>query len=505
MSCPCTPARPGPADVVRLLFLIHRYLGIALSLAVLLWCTSGLVMMYVQYPRFTNDEQLQGLAELDLQACCTWPSDFSNLDVDRFRVEMLDGRPIVRLDSTWGRFALDIQDGRYLDSFDEARAQQLAAAAAEQLGLGSEVDYLGTTGFDQWTIGFGVSQHSPLYLFATEDDAGTRFYISGTSGEIVQMTTASERFWNWLGAVTHWFYPTILRQHATVWLNTIIWTTILGLFLTLVGLYIGFKQLKRRRSGRLSPYRGLRLWHHWAGLVFGILTLTWLFSGLLSLNPWGTLESRSFALEQFRLQGDEGMQLTDAQDTLADIRSARLPPDTVRLVGAMLNNRLFLTAWTGAGGAVRLDAATLRPKPLTEDELRRASAILRPEVPIVDQELLTEEDAYYYTHHIEMRLPVYRIRYSDGERIYLDGTTGELAYAVDASQRGSRWLFAALHRGDFAAIVRQRPVWDLMMWVLMLGVTVGAATGVWLGVDRIARALRRIGHRRAVAASRSGD
>jgi len=488
--------------VTRLLFLIHRYLGIALSLVVLLWCTSGLVMMYMQYPRFTNDEQLQGLAEIDPEACCTWPNDFSNLDIDRFRLEMLGGRPVVRLDSTWGSFALDVRDGRYLDGFDEAQAQRLASAAAGQLGLGRDVGYLDTIGFDQWTIGFGVSQHSPLYLFAAEDDAQTRLYISGSSGEVVQVTTASERFWNWLGAVTHWFYPVILRQHPGVWLQTIIWTTILGLFLTLVGLYVGFKQLKRRRSGRLSPYRGLRLWHHWAGLVFGILTLTWLFSGLLSLNPWGTLESRSFALEQFRLQGEDGMQLTHAQNALADISSAALPAGTVRLVGAMLNSRLFITAWTSTGEAVRLDGETLAPTPLTEAELARVSAVLRPDVPIAEEGMLVEEDAYYYTHHLEQRLPAYRIRYTDGERIYLDGATGELAFAVDASQRGSRWLFAALHRGDFAAIVRQRPIWDIMMWVLMLGVTVGAATGVWLGVDRIARALRRISHRRAVAADR---
>ncbi len=490
--------------MVRLLFLIHRYLGIALCIVVLLWCTSGLIMMYVQYPRFTNDEQLQGLAELSLEACCTWPSDFSDVEIDRFRVEMLEGFPVVRLDSPWGSFTLDIGDGRYLDSFDERQAHEIAVATAERLGLGSAVDYLGATDVDQWTIGFGVSQYSPLYLFEAQDDSRTQLYISGVRGEAVQMTTRPERFWNWLGAVTHWFYPMILRQHANVWLNTIVWTTILGLFLTLVGLYIGFKQLKRRRSGRLSPYRGLRLWHHWAGLVFGILTLTWLFSGLLSLQPWGTLESRSFALEEFLLQGEDGMRLTHAQTALTDISSATLPANTVRLVGSMLNNRLHLTAWTGAGEAVRLDGETLEPKPLTEAELARVSPLLRPDVAIVEEGLLLEEDAYYYTHHLEMRLPAYRIRYADGERIYLDGTTGELAYAVDASQRSYRWLFAALHRGDFAAIVRLRPIWDVMMWVLMLGVTVGAASGVWLGVDRIARALRRFGHRRAVAAGRSG-
>lgn len=491
--------------MVRLMFLIHRYLGIALCIVVLLWCTSGLIMMYVQYPRLTNDEQLQGLAALNLEACCTWPSDFSNIEIDSFRVEMLDGQPVVRLDSTWGSFALNVRDGRYLDRFDARQSQRIAAAAAERLGLGSSIGYLGALNVDQWTIGFGVGQYSPLHLFEAGDDARTQLYISGTTGEVVQMTTAPERFWNWLGAVTHWFYPMILRQHGAVWLNTLVWTTILGLFLTLVGLYVGFKQLKRRRSGRLSPYRGLRLWHHWAGLVFGVLTLTWLFSGLLSLNPWGALESRSFALEQFHLQGEDGMQLAHAQDALGDIGSAKLPSNTVRLAGAMLNNELSLTAWTKSGEAVRLDARTLAENPLTEAALARVSPMLRPDVPIVEEGLITDEDAYYYSHHLEMRLPAYRIRYADGERIYLDGTTGELAYAVDASQRGYRWLFAALHRGDFAAIVRLRPVWDLMMWVLMLGVTVGAATGVWLGVDRIARALRRFGHRRAVTASRSGD
>ncbi len=489
--------------MVRIAFLIHRYLGIALCVVVLLWCTSGLVMMYVQYPRFTDAEQLQGLAELNLDACCTWPSDFSDVDIDRFRLEMLDGRPVLRLDSTWGHFALDIADGRYLDRFDEKQAHGIATATAERLGLGSSVRYLGAMDVDQWTIGFGVSQYSPLYLFEAGDDARTQLYVSGSRGEVVQMTNAPERFWNWLGAVTHWFYPMILRQHGTVWLNTIIWTTILGLFLTVVGIYIGLKQLRCRRNGRLSPYRGMQLWHHWAGLVFGILTLTWLFSGLMSLTPWGTLEGRSFALEEYRLQGEDGMRLADAQQALADIRSADLPSNTVRLVGSMFNNRLYLTAWTATGNAVRLDSRTLEPSPLTEAELVRVSPLLRPDVPIVEQGLIVDEDTYYYSHHLEMPLPAYRIRYADGERIYLDGTTGELAYAMDTSRRNYRWLFAALHRGDFAAIVRLRPVWDVMMWVLMLGVTVGAATGVWLGVERIARFLRRMTHRRAVSASRS--
>lgn len=485
--------------MTRLLFLIHRYLGIALSLAVVAWCLSGLVMMYFQYPELTETERAQGLAELTLSDCCVWPEDFSDIDLDRFSVEMLAGTPVIRLYSSWGEYTLDLRNGRYLDGFDTAQAREIAADAASHLGLGTAIEFLGPIDRDQWTIG-NFDRHRPLYLFAAGDDRNTRFYVSSSTGTLVQMTTSAERIGNWLGSVVHWFYPTVIRQNAVVWGQTIIWTSILALFLTVVGLYIGISQFKRRRSGRYSPYRGLALWHHYAGLIFGILTLTWLFSGLLSLNPWGTFVSRSFAPEAARVQGG-GMRLNNAQASLANIAAASLPAGTVRLVGEPFSDRLYLTASTASGERTRLDGETLVAAPLTEAALTLAAARLRPGASIIEQGWLEEEDAYYFSHHDERPLPVYRVRYADSERMYLDATTGQLAYAVDASRRGSRWLFLALHRGDFAALVRQRPVWDIMMWVLMLGVTVGAASGAWLGVERIARALRRLAHRRSMAAA----
>jgi hypothetical protein len=294
----------------------------------------------------------------------------------------------------------------------------------------------------------------------------------------------------------HWIYPTLLRQHVSVWIQTIIWTTLLGLFLTVIGIYVGISQLKRRRSGRLSPYHGMKLWHHYAGLVFGILTLTWLFSGLLSVTPWGTFEGRSFANEARRVHGLT-LRLEHTQDLLADIDIAALPAQTVRLEGEMFNDHVYITAVTASGERLRLDGETFAPSPLTEMSLATVAARLRPEAELLSQGWLSAEDAYYYSHHIERPLPVYRIRYADGERLYLDGRTGQLSYAVDADRRKSRWLFLALHRGDFAAAVRQRPVWDLMMWTLLLGVTIGTATGLWLGVERMARAVQRYRKRRA--------
>ena len=63
--------------MVRFLFLLHRYLGIALGLLISLWCLSGFVMMYVQFPDLSREEQLLGLNDLDLTTCCILPDDFS--------------------------------------------------------------------------------------------------------------------------------------------------------------------------------------------------------------------------------------------------------------------------------------------------------------------------------------------------------------------------------------------------------------------------------------------
>ena len=78
--------------MIRLLFLIHRYLGIALGMVITIWCLSGFVMMYVQYPDLTAEERLAGLQPLALEGCCQVPDDFSDITLDRFRIEMLEGR-----------------------------------------------------------------------------------------------------------------------------------------------------------------------------------------------------------------------------------------------------------------------------------------------------------------------------------------------------------------------------------------------------------------------------
>jgi len=478
---------------MRLAILTHRYLGIAVGFVVSAWCLSAFVMLYVQYPEYTDAERVASLDPLSFESCC--PTPLSSAagaelaypgELRELRVEMLGGRPALRIFNSFGQQVLDLATGDALNNLDPSRAQAVSRAFAGRVGLSAPVTLLGMVERDQWTVYASYHPHRPLYHFAADDAAGTQWYVSGPSGEVVQITTARDRFWNWLGAVTHWIYFTGFREHTAVWAQTVIWLTIVATFLTVLGLYIGIKQIKRRRSQRWTPYRGFALWHHITGLVFGVLVLTWLVSGFFSMNPWGALEGRSFGAEYARLRGGS-INPAEAAQVLQSLPSRALPESTVRIESTLLSQRLAWVATNAQGQRTRLDAVSFEPAPLRDTDFEQAAIRMRPEVAVAEQGWLGEDDSYYYSHHEMAEFPVYRIIYADGERFYLDAASGELIRALDTPRRWYRWLFEGLHRGDFARLLRARPVWDLFMLPLLFGVTLGALTGTWMGIRRLRR------------------
>lgn len=52
--------------MLRPILFLHRWLGVVIGTLMTLWCLSGFVMMYVDYPRLMPDEQVRGLAPLHL-------------------------------------------------------------------------------------------------------------------------------------------------------------------------------------------------------------------------------------------------------------------------------------------------------------------------------------------------------------------------------------------------------------------------------------------------------
>jgi hypothetical protein len=82
---------------------------------------------------------------------------------------------------------------------------------------------------------------------------------------------------------------------------------------------------------------------------------------------------------------------------------------------------------------------------------------------------------------------VYKVVLADEERTfyYLNPGTGALVQRADATNRMHRWLFGGLHRLDFTAWMRSRPLWDVIMLTLLLGGTLVTFTGCYLALRRI--------------------
>ena len=224
-----------------------------------------------------------------------------------------------------------------------------------------------------------------------------------------------------------------------------------------------------------------------------MLTLTWVVSGTLSVNPWGLLEGHG-GNERVRLAG-EPISWSNVRSSLQALKSSPPPGETLSLSSAPLNGKLFWLA-TGRDGRVqRLDAQG-QPLPVSEADLAAAAQRLADANGIESQQMITSEDSYYFgfadlANRNTLLLPVYRVILNDAEhtRFYLEPRSAALLGKIDAGSRGYRWWFNGLHRLDFTAWLRARPFWDALMLVLLLGGIGVTATGAYLAFTRIRRDL----------------
>ncbi len=475
----------------RIIFLLHRYFGIGLGLVVTLWCLSGFVMMYVPFPAVDEQEQLQSLPELDLTDCCLVPGldDFSEIEISSARVAMWPSGPTLFLEGDFGfQYPINLSNGEYIFEISQEMADAQALQYSQQMGSGSELEYLGLLESDQWTSTGYFDAVRPFYLYEALDGRGSLIYVSSVSGQVVQDSTRMERGWNWVGAVVHWLYPSILRSNTKVWYWTVVVLTVLSLFLTLTGIYIGIRYFRfKAKTGNKSPFRGWGMWHHYIGLIFGLLTLTWLFSGLLSMEPFSVLQARNTAVERSVVQGGVMSFDSEIRQSLSQLSRAGLDDQVVQIEFEKIDGNLVALVTDTEGARLRYNPQNWQPQPLSPRYFSDMAARMRPGVEIASQEWIDQYDAYYYSRRTNPTLPVYRVIYADGERAYFEPVSGELRYFIDRARQWNRWLFNGLHSLDFPAIVHNRPLWDILVWLLLGGVTAGAISGTWLGWKRLTK------------------
>ncbi len=470
---------------MRLLLLLHRYLGVLTGLLMTMWCLTGMVMIYAPYPSVTPAERLAGLTPLNLTHCCRLDAlgVRDDAQVQQVSLTMAAGAPVLRVSTDiGGDQVFDLASGQTLGAVSPARAGALATEFIRRRGVTGAAHTPVAVDVDQWTVGLGGGS-----FWRVDFDGGARVYIEQAGGRVVQETARGERFWNWIGTVPHWLYPTMLRKNPPLWTQVVVWTSLLGCFLTVTGLWIGIVRFRRRESARgevrWSPYAGLNYWHHITGLVFGLLTLTWVLSGLFSMTPWGLFAGNGTVDGRGLLAGAP-VTWAQVRPMLAAVPRLDLPPATVEVSSAPLGGRMFLSA-RSPGQRLRYDAGG----EIFGPDLMQLNALLTtkdgPGLASLIQ--LRQEDGYYFGPHEPMRLPVWRAILRDGAktRLYIDPVTGGVLRQVDSDARAFRWWHEGLHRLDFSAGLRRRPFWDVIVLLLLAGVTSVCGLGAWMGWKRI--------------------
>jgi hypothetical protein len=494
--------------VKRYTVLLHLYAGTLLCVLFVSWFVSGVVMMYQGYPGLTARERYGAMPALDCTRCDIGMAQ-ALATVSRApsttspRLGMLIDRPIWRVLNEQGRWqGVFADDGTRLSPVSSADG---ASIARRFLGDASPVRFRETLDdADQWTLTRTVRNQMPLHRYDVEDAVSTRVYVSAYGGEVVSASTRRERWWSWIGAIPHWIYPTMLLLHANEWAWLVIALSGLGTVMSVCGLAIGVWQWRWRRRVRRgtlqprTPYRDFIMrWHHMLGLLFGVTTSTWVFSGLMSMNPasWSPGSSVTSAQQLAWMggavvpTGSEALALSpsaawralgDAGHRIKELQITRVAGVHYWVGFTAVDTSAMVDARPGISSPAAIpvvrDAFPLR------DLLANAAGVI-PTARIIDTTLLTTYDSYYRDQERLLRLPVLRVKFDDPAHtwLYIDPRTGAIAQRREWKSRLERWMYDGLHNFDFAVLMYRRPLWDIVLITLSLGGLLLSISGAVIG------------------------
>lgn len=466
--------------------LLHRWLGIACCLLFAMWFATGIVMHFVPFPALTEAERFAGLAPVDLGAVRMTAGAAVQASgvADATRVRLLQ-RPDGPVFVVEGPSRLDAVRAAHGGPAAVAASQQALAIArdhAERRGLPAvRAEVVALADHDQWSVPNGFDRHRPLFRIALGDAAGTEIYVSSVTGDVVLDTTRRERGWTYVGSVSHWIYPTVLRSHWAVWDRVVWWVSLLALTVAMLGAVLGVARIRRRGNRAVSPYRGWHALHHLLGLAATSFVLSWSFSGWLSMDH-GRLFSRGEPTPAQAAVLNAAPDWTSAPDVAGE--QPRLP----------LAREIEWFAFDGA--VYRRDRVTLTNQVLIgavgPPRDQRGGALDLPELqglarrldPDCDAPARLAGDDDYPIRASVPETPVYRIRCG---RIWFDisAADGRLLQWLDPSRRAYRWLYQALHTLDFPALAA-RPFLREVVIVGLCGLGLAfSVTGIVIGWRRL--------------------
>jgi len=476
----------------KLLIFLHRYLGILLCLLFVVWFLSGIAMIYVKgMPALTSESRLEHLPLLDFQRINLSPSEAAE------RALLSEPPPSASLLTIMGRPAYRFSVPELVTVFADTGDVMNPPGNAESLSIASRFLNLPEsalhhvrvlTELDQWTI--GNRNLLPLHRISADDAAHTELYVSEQSGEVAVVTTRGSRALAWVSAIPHWLYFEALRTSQRSWVLVVLWTSGLGTVLVLMGLILAVIQYSRRPPH--IPYAGWMRWHYITGAVFGVFTLTWVFSGFLSMEPWNWASAgglgdgmrTAFSGGPLDLRQFPAMPVEFPVNDIKEIEFLRIQGDAYYAVRSSNPNPVLVSATPLA----------VREGLFSTESLVGKAQEANPKIPIVEATELSTYDSYYYDRDGAAPLPVLRLKFADPEKtwFYIDSKMGRILARYQRRERLQRWIYHGLHSLDFSFWYYSRPAWDIGVIVLCIGGAVLSAIGVYISIRRLRLDLRNL-------------
>lgn len=421
---------------MRALAWIHRWFGIAGCLLFAMWFASGFVMLFVPFPSLPDADRLAAADAIDFGSVRWLPSQVAadHPALKELRLLSVQGSARYLLQEGGSRqvLSIDAQNGHVTPWLDAAGAGRIAIRFAKA----PVRRVIGPLDRDQWTVHQGFDTQRPYFRVDLDDGPGTTLHVSAVTGEVRQKTTRAQRRWNSIGAVLHWIYVTPVRANWALWDRLVWWLSLSGMVVAASGLVVGVLRFvaAKRRSGRgFAAFRGWWRWHHVLGLAAGILLLTWISSGWLSMDH-GRLFSRG-EFSDADLASLQGRPLAVALlDSVWQADPGRRGVKEIRfdVLGGM---SIAIERGNGSDAAARLRDDT------------RAFAALREAWPREDIRIQSVDPALAFQLRAEdapTQATVFRL-VSSGRDAFRDPESGRWLALVDDSRRAYAWTYYGLH------------------------------------------------------------
>ena len=257
----------------------------------------------------------------------------------------------------------------------------------------------------------------------------------------------------------------------------VVWSSGIATIAALLGMIVGIWMLSPSQRYRFEgqptaiPYTGQKRLHTILGLFFGIVTMTWAFSGMLSMDPFPGIIS-GYATDGSAKNGaaQKVQRALAGKFDLASFEKKHPAEVLARLDAGFPVKELEYTSFAGepvfhakSGDATRVvpvDPAAAQG--LDQDRVLQVVKETAGDANLAEARMLHQYDSYYLDRTFQRPLPVVYARLKDaGEtRLYIDPKTARVVgrYTETRSAWVNRWLYHGLHSLDFPWLYNYRPL-----------------------------------------------